>query len=220
VGVPPLPSGPAKTGQSSAPDIGAALERWAAEAQVRLLKANAAGDVAAFQTLAEEAEQGVDHAPNPHTRAILLATAAMARFALFHLGKDRKDNGIASFKEFKEGFETAPDRQEAATGFGQAVLALSKQGFVTRKLLGLMGVSVGKSDAQAVSDALAGFPEDALSQLLRQRLAHWCKDGGAEKEAAAKVAALKAKGGASAAQVAKMDQWLAGLEKQASQHAK
>ncbi|HEX4620957.1 MAG TPA: hypothetical protein VH208_05250, partial [Myxococcaceae bacterium] len=149
-----------------------------------------------------------------------LTTAAMARFALFHLGKDKKRNGVASFREFKEAFELAPGRQEAATGFGQTVLALSKQGFVTRKLLGLLGVSVDKSDARAVSDALAGLPEDALSQLLRQRLAHWCKDGVAEKEAAAKVAALKAKGGASAAQVAKMDQWLAGVEKQASQHAK
>jgi hypothetical protein len=193
------------------------LERWAAEAAARLLKANSTGDIAEFQTIAQEAEQGAERAPTPRTQAILLVTAAMARTALFHLGKDKKANGVACFNEFKEAFDLAPGRKEAATGFGQAILALSKLGFVKQKLLGLMGVSISKSDAQAVSDALAAFPDDPLSQLLRQRLARWCKDGAAEQDAAGMAKALRGRGGDMAAQVDKMDQWLAGLEKQAIQ---
>ena len=211
-------AGPATTEKASEgkPDIGPALERWAMEASARLLKANTTGNLDEFQKIAEEAEQGSEHAPTPRTQAILLVTAAMARTALFHLGQDKKGNGTRAFHEFKEAYGLAPGRKEAATGWGQTVLALGHQGFFTRKFLGLLGVSVSKDDAREVIDALGAFPDDALSQLLRGRLAAWCKDTQAAAAAAAAVKALLAKGGDAAVQVDKMEKWLAGLEKQAA----
>jgi hypothetical protein len=210
-------AGPAKTAEASegGSDIGPALERWAVEASARLLKANTTGNLAEFQKVAEEAELGAEHAPTPRTQAILLVTAAMARTALFHLGQDKKGNGTRAFHEFKEAYGLAPGRKEAATGWGQTVLALGHQGFFTRKFLGLLGVSVSKDDAREVIGSLGAFPDDPLSQLLRGRLSAWCKDKEAADAAAAAMKALRAKGGDSAVQVDKMEKWLAGLEKAA-----
>jgi hypothetical protein len=186
---------------------------WCKPALVRLGQLKLQSDVPLIRQIAEEAEARAANAQAPEAKAFFLVVAGAARTSLYSLHTDRKSNGTQAFAHFKDAFDLAPELKEAATGFGQTVLKLGTLGFGDRTFLSLLGIGVDKDQGKRVIAALAAFPEDPLSQLLRGRLAAWCKDNKAAAEAAARVKALKEKSPDSRAQVEKWDAWLTGLEK-------
>lgn len=125
------------------------------------------------------------------TRAQLHQMVSGAHGRLAELKIDQITNGKAAYRQIDKAFGLGSDNREVATAFARTISAFTDLPWYKRK-----GVETGlwistKTECNRASKALAAFPDDAIAQLTRKKLATWSGDKATVAQADQAIADLE-----------------------------